>query len=82
MIDAILSYFIRTKPAKRYESPEHIESLKETWESLDAELKDFATTTRDLGLGYNLKARLNQKGMAELVSQLDDVGYEIRKKRD
>jgi len=69
---------------KQQEHPQpdsqHTKELKAIWENLDQELKEFAMTTRDLGFGYNLKTRFNQKGMAELVSQLNDIGYEIRKK--
>lgn len=62
--------------------PQHTKELKAIWEGLDQELKDFAMTSRDLGFGYNLKTRFNQRGMAELVKQLDDIGYEIRIKKE
>ena len=80
MIDTFLRYFIRNKPTKRHEDPQHIESLKETWEDLDTELRDFAITNRDIGLGQSLKICFNERGMAELVIQLGEIGYEIRKK--
>jgi len=59
---------------------QHTKELKAIWESLDQELKDFAMTTRDLSFGYNIKARFNERGMANLVKQLNDIGYEIRPK--
>jgi len=66
--------------------PEHTKELKAIWASLDQELKDFAKTTHDLGLGglkYNkLKVCFNERGMSELVRQLDKIGYEIRAKEE
>jgi len=61
---------------------EHTKELKAIWESLDQDLKNFALTTRDLGFGHNLKTRFNQRGMANLVKQLNDIGYEIRPKEE
>ena len=64
--------------------PEHTKELKAIWASLDQELKDFAKTTHDLGIRgsrYNkLKVCFNERGMSELVRQLDEIGYEIRAK--
>jgi len=65
---------------KKYELTERDLELIEIWEGLDQELKDFAKTSRRLGLGRNLKTRFNERGMAELVKQLDEIGYEIRRK--
>lgn len=61
---------------------EHTKELKAIWENLDQDLKDFALKTRDLGFGYNLKTRFNQQGMARLVKQLDEIGYEIKPQED
>jgi len=65
---------------------EHTKELKAIWASLDQELKDFAKTTHDLGLGglrYNrLKVCFNERGMSELVRQLGKIGYEIRSKEE
>ena len=74
--------FNKKKKESSQPDPQHTKELKAIWESLDQDLKDFAMTTRDLGFGYNLKTRFNQKGMAELVKQLDDIGYEIRVKEE
>ena len=63
---------------------EERKELKKIWDSLDQELKDFAKTTHDLGLRgsrYNrLKVCFNERGMSELVRQLDEIGYEITAK--
>jgi len=71
-------------PFKKKKSQEHDTQpdphLKAVWENLDQDLKDFAMTTHDLGLRRNLKIRFNERGMAKLVKQLDEIGYEIRKK--
>jgi hypothetical protein len=66
----------------KYEPTAHDLDLKEIWEGLDQQLKDFAKTARSLGLGHNLKTRFNERGMAELVYQLNEIGYEIRKKEN
>ena len=64
--------------------PDHTKELKAIWASLDQELKDFAKTTHDLGLRgsrYNrLKVCFNERGMSELVRQLNEIGYEISAK--
>ena len=79
MFGTMLKLLKPEKP-KQYELTARDLELKKIWESLDQELKDFAKTARRLGLGHNLKTRFNERGMAELVKQLDEIGYEIRKK--
>jgi len=78
----MLKSFRKTEEPEKYEPTAHDLELKEVWNSLDQELKDFAKTARRLGLGHNLKTRFNERGMAELVNQLDEIGYEIRKKEN
>ena len=73
---------LKPEEPEKYEPTAHDLELKEIWDSLDQELKDFAKTARGLGLGHNLKTRFNERGMAELVKQLDEIGYEIRKKEN
>jgi len=80
MIDALISFFIRKQTREKFESPEHTDKLKQIWENLDEDLKDFALTSRNLGLAHNLKVKFNERGMAELILQLHDIGYEIQKK--
>jgi len=80
MFGTILKSFRKTEEPEKYELTTHDLELKEVWEGLDPELKDFAKTARRLGLGHNLKIRFNERGMAELVKQLHEIGYEIRKK--
>jgi len=82
MFGTMLKSFRKTEEPKKYELTEHDLKLKAIWEALDPELKDFAKTARRLGLGRNLKTRFNERGMAELVKQLDEIGYEIRKKEN
>jgi len=71
---------------KSQSDPEHTKELKAIWESLDQDLKDFAKETHDLGLGglpsNKLKVRFNERGMSELVRQLNEIGYEIKPKED
>ena len=73
---------LKPEEPHKYQLTERDLELKEVWEELDEELKDFAKTARRLGLGHNLKTRFNERGMAELVKQLDEIGYEIRKKEN
>ena len=80
MFGQMIKYFTKSHEIEQYELTAHDLDLKEIWEDLDQELKDFAKTARGLGLGHNLKTRFNERGMAELVYQLDEIGYEIRKK--
>ena len=80
MFGTMIKFFTKSQEAIEYELTARDLELKEVWEELDEELKDFAKTARRLGLGRNLKTRFNERGMAELVIQLDDIGYEIRKK--
>jgi len=79
MFGTMLKLF-KPEELKQYELTARDLELKEVWDGLDQELKDFAKTARRLGLGHNLKTRFNERGMAELVKQLDEIGYEIRKK--
>ena len=76
----MIKSFRKSQEPKKYELTERDLELMEIWEGLDRELKDFAKTARRLGLGRNLKTRFNERGMAELVKQLDEIGYEIRRK--
>ena len=78
----MIKTFKKPQQPEKYEPTAHDLELKEIWDSLDQELKDFAKTARRLGLGRNLKTRFNERGMAELVNQLDEIGYEIRKKEN
>ena len=78
----MIKFFTKSQEAIEYELTARDLELKEVWEELDEELKDFAKTARRLGLGHNLKTRFNERGMAELVKQLDEIGYEIRKKEN
>ena len=80
MFGTMIKFFTKSQEAIEYELTARDLELKEVWEELDEELKDFAKTARRLGLGRNLKTRFNERGMAELVIQLDEIGYEIRKK--
>ena len=80
MFGTMIKFFTKSQEAIEYELTARDLELKEVWEELDEELKDFAKTARRLGLGHNLKTRFNERGMAELVIQLDEIGYEIRKK--
>ena len=80
MFGTMIKFFTKSHEAIEYELTARDLELKEVWEELDEELKDFAKTARRLGLGHNLKTRFNERGMAELVKQLDEIGYEIRKK--
>jgi len=82
MFGQMIKYFTKSQEPVKYEPTAHDLELKKIWESLDQELKDFAKTARGLGLGHNLKTRFNERGMAELVKQLDEIGYEIRKKEN
>jgi len=82
MFGTMLKSFRNTEEPKKYELTARDLELKEVWEELDEELKDFAKTARRLGLGRNLKTRFNERGMAELINQLDEIGYEIRKKEN
>ena len=80
MFGTMLKSFRKTEEPPKYELTAHDLELKAIWNSLDQKLKDFAKTACGLGLGHNLKTRFNERGMAELVKQLDEIGYEIRKK--
>jgi len=80
MFGTMIKSFRKSQEPKKYELTERDLELMEIWEGLDRELKDFAKTARRLGLGRNLKTRFNERGMAELVKQLDEIGYEIRRK--
>jgi len=82
MFGQMIKYFTKSQEPVKYELTAHDLELKAIWNSLDQELKDFAKTARGLGLGHNLKTRFNERGMAELVNQLDEIGYEIRKKEN
>jgi hypothetical protein len=80
MFGTMIKSFTKSPEPKKYELTERDLELKKIWDDLDQELKDFAKTARRLGLGRNLKTRFNERGIAELVYQLDEIGYEIRKK--
>jgi len=73
-------------PQPKSQSDPEQKELKAIWESLDQKLKNFAKETHDLGLGglpsNKLKVRFNERGMSELVRQLDKIGYEIKPKED
>jgi hypothetical protein len=72
----------KAKQREEYEVTPHDRELEDIWNNLDDELQDFAMQTRSLGLGHNLNVRFNERGMAELVSQLAEIGYEIKKKEN
>jgi hypothetical protein len=72
----------KAKQREEYELTPHDLELQDIWDSLDPELKDFAKTTRSIGLGHNARVRFNERGMAELVYQLAEIGYEIKKKEN
>lgn len=82
----MLKSFRKTEEPEKYELTARDLELKATWDGLDPELKDFAKTARSLGLrfgpGRNLKTRFNERGMAELVYQLNEIGYDIVKKEN
>jgi len=82
MFGAMLKSFKRVKhePARPTIS-DYERNLLEIWESLDSELKAFAKSDRPHIAPRGNKIRFNEKGMAELVRQLDEIGYEIRKKK-
>lgn len=80
MFGQMIKYFTKMEEPEKYELTAHDLELKAIWEGLDQELKDFAKTVRRLGLGHNLKTRFNERGMAELVKQLNEIGYDIVKK--
>ena len=82
MFGELIKSFAKAKQTKEYELTAHDLELKEVWEGLDPELKDFAKATHKLGLGHNLNVRFNERGMAELVHQLAEIGYEIKKKEN
>ena len=82
MIKSFAKAKAKTKQIEEYELTPHDLELQDIWDSLDLDLKDFAKSTRSLGLGHNLNVRFNERGMAELVYQLAEIGYEIRKKED
>ena len=82
MFGELIKSFAKAKQTKEYELTAHDLELQEIWDSLDSELKDFAKETRSLGLGHNLNVRFNERGMAELVYQLAEIGYEIKKKEN
>lgn len=72
----------KAKQTKEYKPTVYDRELQDIWDSLDQELQDFAMQTRSLGLGHNLNVRFNERGMAELVYQLAEIGYEIKKKEN
>ena len=80
MFGTMIKTFKKQQQPEKYELTAHDLKLKEIWEGLDEELKDFAKTARRLGLGRNLKTRFNERGIAELIYQLNEIGFEIRKK--
>ena len=80
MFGTMIKSFTKSQEPGKYELTEHDLKLLKIWEGLDQDLKDFAKTSRRLGLGHNLKTCFNERGMAELIYQLDEIGYEIRKK--
>lgn len=82
MIKSFAKEKAKTKQNKKYEVTPHDRELQDIWDSLDEELQNFAMQTRNLGLGHNLNVRFNERGMAELVKQLDEIGYEIKKKEN
>jgi len=82
MIGEMIKSFAKAKQTEEYELTAHDLELQDIWDSLDLELKDFAKATRSLGLGHNLTVRFNERGMAELVYQLAEIGYEIKKKEN
>lgn len=82
MIGEMIKSFAKAKQTEEYELTAHDLELQDIWDSLDSELKDFAKVTRSLGLRHNANVRFNERGMAELVYQLAEIGYEIRKKED
>ena len=82
MFGEMIKSFAKAKQIEEYERTAHDLELQDIWDDLDPELKDFANETRSLGLGHNLNVRFNERGMAELVYQLAEIGYEIRKKEN
>ncbi len=72
----------KTKQIEEYQLTPHDLELQDIWDSLDLELKDFAKATRSLGLRHNANVRFNERGMAELIYQLAEIGYEIKKKEN
>ena len=82
MFGELIKSFAKAKQTKEYELTAHDLELQDIWDSLDSELKDFAKETRSLGLDHNLNVRFNERGMAELVYQLAEIGYEIKKKEN
>jgi len=82
LIKSLAKAKAKAKQTEEYEVTPHDRELQSIWDSLDSELKDFAKATRNIGLGYNARVRFNERGMAELVSQLAEIGYEIKKKEN
>ena len=82
LIKSLAKTKAKTKQIQEYELTAHDLELQDIWDSLDPELKDFAKATHKLGLGHNLNVRFNERGIAELVYQLAEIGYEIKKKEN
>ena len=82
LIKSLAKAKAKAKQREEYEVTPHDRELQDVWDNLDEELQDFAMETRNMGLGHNAKVRFNERGMAELVLQLAEIGYEIRKKEN
>jgi len=82
MFGELIKSFAKAKQTEEYEVTQHDRELQDIWDNLDQELQDFAMETRNIGLGHNARVRFNERGMAELVSQLAGIGYEIKKKEN
>jgi len=82
LIKSLAKAKAKAKQNKEYELTPHDRELQDIWDNLDQELQDFAMETRNIGLGHNARVRFNERGMAELVYQLAEIGYEIKKKEN
>lgn len=82
MFGELIKSFAKAKQTEEYEVTPHDRELQDIWDNLDQELQDFAKETRNIGLGHNARVRFNERGMAELVYQLAEIGYEIKKKEN
>lgn len=82
LIKSLAKAKAKTKQIEEYELTPHDRELQKIWDSLDEELQNFALETRNIGLGYNARVRFNERGMAELIYQLAEIGYEIKKKEN
>jgi len=82
LIKSLATAKAKAKQREEYEVTPHDRELQHIWDNLDQELQDFAMETRSIGLGHNAKVRFNERGMAELVYQLAEIGYKIKKKEN